>query len=117
MQLASKMRFLSAQLEALLTDDLWRHNAQHANTMAKVLYNALKSFPEVQFTQEQQANSVFAILPRKWTEYLQEVFYFYVWNERTGEVRLMCGYDTDEADVKAFVERLKEAARKFPVVK
>ena len=35
MQLASKMRFVSAQLEVLLTDDLWRRAAGHANAMAR----------------------------------------------------------------------------------
>jgi threonine aldolase len=114
MQLASKMRFLAAQLEALLVNDLWCQNASHANKMAELLHQALLRFPQVKITQKRMANSVFATLPRKWTEYLQEEFYFYVWNEKTGEVRLMCGYDTEERDVRAFIERLQAAAVNFP---
>jgi threonine aldolase len=100
MQLASKMRYVSAQLEALLTGDLWRRAAGHANAMARRLGDAAAA--HVTLTQAVEANSVFAILPPEATAALQEEFRFYVWDEHTGEVRWMCAWDTTEADVDAF---------------
>ncbi len=103
MQLASKMRFISAQLLALLDDDLWLRSAQHANAMAARLAEGVRSIPGVTITQPVQANAVFATLPIAVTERLQEEFHFYVWNHQTGEVRWMCAWDTTESDIDAFV--------------
>jgi threonine aldolase len=100
MQLASKMRFVSAQLEVLLTDELWRRAASHANAMARRLADAVGD--HVHITQAVQANAVFAILTPSATAELQKDFEFYVWNEHTGEVRWMFAWDTTEADVDAF---------------
>jgi threonine aldolase len=100
MQLASKMRYVSAQLEALLSDDLWRRAAGHANAMARRLAEAVDG--HVRITHAVEANSVFAILPPEATAELQEDFPFYVWDEHSGEVRWMCAWDTAEADVDAF---------------
>lgn len=102
MQLASKMRFISAQLLAVLTDDLWRRNAEHANAMAKRLGDAARSIDGVTVTQQVQANAVFAILPPSATERLQQMFRFYTWDPATGEVRWMCSWDTTEDDIDAF---------------
>ena len=103
MQLASKMRFISAQLIALLENDLWLRNATHANAMAARLAEGVRSIPGVSITQPVQANAVFAVLPTAVTERLQEDFHFYVWNHQTGEVRWMCAWDTTEADIDTFV--------------
>jgi threonine aldolase len=103
MQLASKMRFISAQLIALLENDLWLRNATHANAMATRLAEGVRSIPGVSITQPVQANAVFAVLPMAVTERLQEDFHFYVWNHQTGEVRWMCAWDTTEADIDTFV--------------
>jgi threonine aldolase len=100
MQLASKMRFVSAQLEALLTDELWRRAAGHANAMARRLADGVRE--HVTLTQAVQANAVFAILPPGAAARLQDDFRFYVWDEHTGEVRWMCSWDTREDDVDAF---------------
>jgi threonine aldolase len=108
MQLASKMRFVSAQLEALLTDDLWRRAASHANAMARRLAEAVAD--HVTITQAVQANSVFAILPPEATATLQQDFRFYVWDEHTGEVRWMCAWDTPEPDVDAFAAAIVSVA-------
>ena len=105
MQLASKMRFISAQLLALLEGDLWRTSAGHANAMAARLADGVREV--VQVTQPVQANGVFAILPPGAAEELQREFKFYVWNEFTGEVRWMCSWDTTEEDVDAFVAAVK----------
>jgi threonine aldolase len=108
MQLASKMRFLSAQFEALLTNDLWHRNASHANAMATRLADAVRTIPGVTITQQVQANAVFAILPPDVTERLQKRFRFYTWNEHTGEVRWMCSFDTTEPDIDAFADAVRE---------
>lgn len=102
MQLASKMRFISAQLLALLTDDLWLRNATHANGMARRLQAAVTAIDDVTVTQAAQANAVFAILPPAVTERLQRDYRFYTWDDHTGEVRWMCSWDTTPEDVDAF---------------
>jgi threonine aldolase len=108
MQLASKMRFISAQLEALLTAELWRRAAGHANAMARRLGDAVAGLEGVVLTQPVQANGVFAILPPGAAERLQEDFHFYFWDERTREVRWMCAWDTREEDVDAFAAAVAE---------
>jgi threonine aldolase len=102
MQLASKMRFVAAQFEALLTDGLWHRAAAHANAMARRLADGVRGVPGVTITQPVEANGVFAILPPGSAERLQDGWRFYTWDERTGEVRWMCSWDTTEADVDAF---------------
>jgi threonine aldolase len=102
MQLASKMRFVSAQLSALLTDDLWLRNARHANDMARRLESAARSIPGVEVQRRVDANAVFAILPPAVTERLQHDYRFYTWDDHTGEVRWMCSWDTTPEDVDAF---------------
>jgi threonine aldolase len=108
MQLASKMRFLSAQLIALLEGDLWLRNARHSNAMAARLEAAVRSVPGVEVVRSAQANAVFAILPKDVTERLQKRFRFYTWDERTGEVRWMASFDTTEADIDAFAAAILE---------
>jgi threonine aldolase len=109
MQLASKMRFVAAQFLALLSDDLWHRNAQHANTMAARLYEGVRDLPGVRVTRAVQANAVFATLPAAIIEALQEQFAFYVWDEATHEVRWMCSWDTTEEDVDDFVAAIAGA--------
>ena len=112
MQLASKMRYISAQLVALLTDDLWRRSASHANAMAARLATAVSSIDGVRITQKVQANAVFAILPPDVTERLQKRFRFYTWDPATGEVRWMCSWDTTADDVDEFAAAVaQEVAR------
>lgn len=108
MQLASKMRYISAQLVALLTDDLWLRNARHANSMAARLRQAVGGLPGVRVTREPQANAVFAVLPEQVTVRLQNRFRFYTWDPHTGEVRWMCSWDTTEADIDVFVAAIAE---------
>jgi threonine aldolase len=108
MQLHSKMRFIGAQFNALLTDDLWKRNATHANQMAKMLEQGLREIPGILITHPVDANGVFAIFPPQIIPALQEEHFFYVWNDRTSEVRLMCSFDTAEEEIKSFVNKLKE---------
>jgi threonine aldolase len=109
MQLASKMRFVSAQLIALLSNDLYRRSANHANAMAGHLRRSLEDaigdgrVANLSFSQETTANAVFAVLPNESADRLKEKFRFYDWDRAAGEVRWMTAFDTTEADVDAFV--------------
>lgn len=102
MQLSSKMRFLSAQLVALLEDGLWLANARHANAMAQRLHDAVAGLPGLSVVRPVQANAVFAVLPPAVTARLQEHFRFYTWDQGAGEVRWMCAWDTTAEDVDRF---------------
>jgi threonine aldolase len=106
MQLASKMRFLSAQLIALFDGDLWLRSARHANAMAARLSAAIAELPGVTITQPTETNGVFAVLPAAATEHARKTFRFYDWRSERGEVRLMCAFDTTEEDVDRFVKEL-----------
>ncbi|MFM9876871.1 MAG: threonine aldolase family protein [Rhodoglobus sp.] len=113
MQLASKMRFVSAQLIALLSDGLWLRSASHANAMAGRLRDALEreissgSITGIAFTQSTQANAVFATLPPGAADRLRASFRFYDWNPATREVRWMTAFDTTEHDIDAFLAALR----------
>ncbi|GGO41811.1 threonine aldolase [Streptomyces daqingensis] len=108
MQLASKMRFISVQWDALLSGDLWLRNARHANAMAQRLAEGVKSVDGVEILYPVQANAVFARLPNEVSERLQKRFRFYFWDEAAGDVRWMCSFDTTEEDVDGFVAALRE---------
>ncbi len=108
-QLASKMRFISAQLLRLFEDDLWRETAGHANAMARRLGDAVAATPGVELAYPVQANAVFAALPAAAIERLHERYHFYVWDEEAGVVRWMCSWQTTPADVDQLVAALREA--------
>jgi threonine aldolase len=108
MQLGSKMRFISAQFSALLSNDLWLNNARHANQMARYLKEKLRDISQITITQPVQANAVFAILPPEYIEELQKKFFFYVWNEKTSEVRWMTSFDTTAEDIDLFVAEIRK---------
>ena len=110
MQLASKMRFVSAQLLRLLEDDLWRETAGHANAMAQRLAAAAAEVRGVRIAYPVQANAVFVALPAAVTARLLEDYRFYTWDEQAGVVRLMCSWQTTPEDVDAFAAALREAA-------
>jgi threonine aldolase len=107
MQLHSKGRFIGAQFEALLSNDLWKRSATHANMMAQKLAAGLRNIPGINITQSVDANSIFAVMPASIIPTLQEEHFFYVWNERTNEVRLMCSFDTTEEEINNFLKRIK----------
>ncbi|NKX54850.1 threonine aldolase family protein [Arthrobacter mobilis] len=108
MQLASKMRFVSAQLVALYEGDLWLRSASHANAMAARLRAAVEGLDGLSITQATEANAVFAALPPGAADRLREKFRFYDWDAAKGEVRWMCSFDTTEEDVDAFAEAIRE---------
>ena len=114
-QLASKMRFISAQLAALLADGLWLRNASHANEMAQRLAAAVAEIPTVEIVYPVEANSVFARLPRQAIDDLLERLDgehpFYIWDEADNVVRWMCAWDTSAEDVERFAAAVAESAR------
>jgi threonine aldolase len=114
MQLASKMRFMSAQLIALFENqaELALTNARHANAMASRLYDGVvriaQAHPEVSVENKAEANAVFPVLPDWLTERLQQDYRFYVWNQETGQVRWMCAWDTTVEDVDGLLAKLEQ---------
>lgn len=107
MQLASKMRYISAQFLALLHNDLWIKNAKHANNMAKLLEDKIKDIPGIEITKPVQTNAVFAVVPEKLIKPLQEKFPFYVWDTEKNEVRWMTSFMTAERVVDLFIDEIK----------
>jgi len=111
MHLPSKMRYISAQFEALLSGDLWKRSAEHANRMAKKLAGELAKVPKIEITQKVEANGVFAVIPKKCVAELQKSYFFYVWNEETSEVRLMTSFDTTEEDIANFISLVRKIVK------
>jgi len=113
MQLASKMRFVSAQLLELFRGDLGIRSATHANRMARLLRDTLESFiasgeiSGLSFSQDTQANAVFALLDNAAADRIREKVRFYDWDRARGEVRWMCAFDTTEDDIDQFVEIIR----------
>jgi threonine aldolase len=110
MHLPSKMRFISAQFEALLSGDLWRRSAEHANRMARLLASELEK-AGIKLTQPVESNGVFAVIPEKYIEALQKKYFFYVWNEEISECRFMASFDTTEEDIHDFVALVRKIVK------
>ncbi|HAS87876.1 MAG TPA: threonine aldolase [Desulfovibrio sp.] len=108
LQLISKMRYVGAQFKALLTDELWKRNAEHSNALARELAEKAGAIKDVNITRPVEANGVFAIIPEYAIEKLQERFPFYVWDDQTGEVRWMTSWSTTAEDIENFCIALKE---------
>jgi len=111
MQLASKMRFIAAQFEALLTNDLWRRSAEHANRMARLLEAELREIPQVKVVWKVEANGVFAQIPQHAIQKIKDRYFFYMWIEEECIVRWMCSFDTTEEDVRDFTKLVAEAVQ------
>ena len=114
MQLASKMRFLSAQFEALFGEgELWRRNAESANAMAARLAAGVEGVDGVELVHPVDANGVFAKLPRPVIDGLLADLPgdhpFYVWDEDENVVRWMCSWDTKAEDVDELIAAVKAA--------
>jgi threonine aldolase len=110
LQLTSKLRFVAAQFNALLHDDLWRANATHANAMARYLADGAEAVPGIEIVHPVQANAVFARLQPRQIAALQQDWTFHVWDESSHVVRWMTSFDTTEADVSAFLTAIRETA-------
>jgi threonine aldolase len=104
MQLASKMRFISAQFLELLSNNLYLENAKQANKMAKLLAEKIKDIPDLEIVYPVEANGVFVKLPRELVDKLQAKHSFYIWSEAEPIVRWMCSFDTCEKEIEDFVQ-------------
>ncbi len=107
-QLPSKMRYVAAQINALLEDDLWLTLAGHSNEMAKRLYAATRDISGVVFAGPPVVNSVFPTLPPSTIAALQEWCFFWDWDASVHQVRWMTAWDTSAADVDAFATGVRE---------
>jgi len=108
MQLASKMRFIAVQFEALLSNDLWRKSALHANRMARLLEKEVRQISRTKIVYPVEANGVFVQIPHPAIAKLQERYFFYVWSEEESIVRWMCSFDTTEDDIRQFARFVAE---------
>ena len=116
MQLASKMRFISAQFLGYFENELWRQNAEHANKMAQLLAKEVSNIRQISITQPVHVNAVFAKVPKNIIPILQQEFFFYIWNEEKNEVRWMTSWDTHEEDIHKFIELLKNVCRNPSII-
>lgn len=112
MQLASKMRFISTQYIAYFRNELWKKCASNSNAMAKFIAEQLEQISEVRITQKVQSNGVFVIMPDEVAERMMEHYFFYPWDEKRSEYRLMASWDTKEEDIEDFIKLLKKELRK-----
>ena len=106
MQLVSKMRYIAAQFDVYIRENIWKANALHANEMAKRLSARVHHLPGIRVTQQVQSNAVFAVIPVKITQPLQEKYFFYIWDEDKNEVRWMTSFDTQPEDIDDFVNEI-----------
>lgn len=111
LQLASKMRYISAQFLAYLEDGQWDSTARHANAMAQLLAKRVSQINGVTITQPVQANAVFATIPKEIIQPLQDEYFFYVWDVDRSEVRWMTSWDTTESDIDQFCSLLETFMR------
>jgi threonine aldolase len=109
LQLASKMRFISAQFESLLSNNLWLRNAKNANQMARYLEDKLRRIPQVEIVQKVESNAVFAKIPNDYISPLHRYYDFHSWKEGDrSRVRWMTSFNTNEEDVNLFVEKIEQ---------
>jgi threonine aldolase len=101
-QLASKMRFVAAQFNALLDDELWIRLAEHANAMTALLYERVQHLPQLSLSTPPAVNSLFPTLPRDVSALLQDWCFFWDWDVAAGQVRWMTSWDTNADDVERF---------------
>jgi threonine aldolase len=113
-QLASKMRFIAVQFEALLTDELWRQNALHANAMATRLARAVDGIAGVELTCPVEINALFPRLKTSFVQPLQERCVFYLWDEKASIARWMTSFNTTPDEVDAFAAIVREIAGRNP---
>lgn len=112
-QLASKLRYLSAQFVPYLENNLWLENAMKANISAGKLADVLKQYPQIRFTQPVESNQLFFTLPAEPLKKLQERYFFYLWNEENNEARLVTSWDTSGEDIARFEQDLKEVMEAY----
>jgi threonine aldolase len=111
MQLASKNRFIAAQFQAMLKDDLWQKLARHTNELAKRFEQEVTGIPGIRIAHPVQTNSVFLTMSPSLYDKMHQHFHFYYWNDLKSEVRLVFSFDNTVDEILEFVRLLKEYAR------
>ena len=107
-QLLSKMRFISSQLEAYISNDVWISNAKHANAIAKILSEGLSSFSFIELAYPTQSNEVFVHLPRNLIEYLNTAGYTINEEELDGKAaRFVTAWNSELKDVEHLLKNIK----------
>ncbi len=106
-QLASKMRYLSAQFIPYLDNNLWLDNAARANESALKVAALLQSYPQIRFTQKIESNQLFFTIPPEALKQLQDTYFFYMWNEAANEARFVTSWDTSDEDIAGLATVLK----------
>jgi threonine aldolase len=114
MQLASKMRYIAAQFDALLENGRWLHYASHANAMARRLHERIVDAPGIRITRAVDCNAIFAVMQRDAIERVRREFFFYTFDEGPPEVRWMTHWATGEDDVDRFARALTRATNPGP---
>lgn len=107
-QLASKLRYLSAQFIPYLENNLWLENATKANAGAAKLAAVLGQYPQIKFTQKVESNQLFFTAPVEALRKLQESYFFYMWNEEINEARLVTSWDTTDEDISRLEDDLRK---------
>lgn len=110
-QLASKGRYIAAQVLALLEDDLWLDNARHANQMAQRLARGVESLDRVEMSLPVQANGLFPRLDPALKKALQGWSLFFDWNESDHVSRWMASHETTPEDVDRFIAGVEYFSR------
>jgi len=110
-QLPSKTRFIAAQFERYFSDGLWQKIAGHSCEMAEKLDQGLKEFGQLEITSKRQSNAVFVRIPKEWVKILRENYFFYVWDEKTFECRLMTSWDTTDSDIQGFLSEIRKLSQ------
>ncbi|MBN2443038.1 MAG: aminotransferase class V-fold PLP-dependent enzyme [Spirochaetales bacterium] len=113
MNLGAKMRFISAQFNAYLTDNLWYENALSANTMASYLETRVKDIKGISIPLPVSTNALFPILPPAAIPHIRKKFFFYMWDEKIHQVRWMTSFDTEKKDVDEFAEVIKKYVEEY----
>lgn len=106
-QLPSKTRFIASQFHRYLQNNLYLEIAGHSCSMAQKLHEALKNIPELKITCPRQSNAVFVVIPKEWIKALKDKYFFYVWDEKTFECRIMTSWDTQAEEVEGFIRQLQ----------
>ncbi len=110
-QLPSKTRFIAAQFSRYLQNNLYMEIAGHSVSMARKLHQGLSQIAGITITAPRESNVVFAILPKDWIKRIKEKYFFYVWDEKTLECRIMTSWDTKPEEVEDFIQQLLQISK------
>ncbi|MDZ4661899.1 MAG: beta-eliminating lyase-related protein [Pseudomonadota bacterium] len=108
LQLPSKSRFVAAQFLALFEKELWRDNATYVTKLAQSLYQEVKDIKSIEVTEPVQSNAVFIKMPKEYVKILRDKYFFYVWDEKTFECRIMMSFDNTIEEIKDFARLIRE---------